>query len=99
MFLRSLGPLDRGEVALLLLDLACYQGLCERYLRGVGPQPPPLEQYLAGWKTDAETGQPERCRQHWGYLGRLLREAAVDGAGAEVDAGFRNGRASEGGQR
>lgn len=91
MFLRSLGPLDRGEVALLLLDLACYESLCERYLQGAGPQPPPLEQYLAGWKTDPETGQPERCRQHWGYLGRLLREAAAaDTLGAEASRRIRN---------
>ena len=90
MFLRSLGPLDRSEVALLLLDLACYEGLCERYLRGAGPQPPPLEQYLAGWMTDAETGQPERCRQRWGYLGRLLREAAeANSAEPESSGRFR----------
>lgn len=73
-FLGRGGPLDGGALALLLLDLTCYHGLCERYLTGRGPRPPALEKYLEGWVTDAETGEVEECRQHWGYLGRAIRE-------------------------
>ena len=40
----------------------------------LGPQPPPLHRYLEGYLPDAATGDPEECRQHWGYLARLLRE-------------------------
>lgn len=58
------GP-DRGELPLLVLDLACYEGQVERWLRKQGPRPLPLEEYL------------RPGREHWGGLA-LPREEAAD---------------------
>ena len=73
-YFRRGAALDDGELSLLLWDLDYYRGLCERYLRGQGPQPPPLDRYLQGYLVDAETGDPEECRQHWGEFARAIRE-------------------------
>lgn len=68
------GPLDRGELALLLLDLDCYEGLVTRYLEGRGPQPPPLHEYLLPG------------REHWGELARLFRALLARAESAEAGA-------------
>ncbi len=72
-FVRALGRLDANELALLIWDLECYHGLCLRYLRGQGPRPRPLAEYLEGWQTDPRTGEVEECRQHWGIIAREVR--------------------------
>jgi hypothetical protein len=65
----ELAMIDGDELLLLVYDLACYEGLCDRYLLGRGPLPPALPEYLAPG------------RENWGHLARLIRELAREVAG------------------
>lgn len=60
--MRRLGDLSHSELALLLWDLSCYEGLVQRWERGLGHRPPPLDEYL---RAD---------REHWGAMAEMLRE-------------------------